>query len=70
MHEPPERVISLSNSSSPPTVLATRITCIPLSANPLAIAAPIPREAPVTSANGLSGVLPVSYTHLTLPTKA
>ena len=59
MHEPPERVISLSNSSSPPTVLAIRITCIPLSANPLAIAAPIPREAPVTTANGLSDVLPL-----------
>src|SRR4029077_338647 len=47
---PPAAFTASSTSSSPPTVRASRISSAPSSAKRLAMAAPSPREAPVTSA--------------------
>src|SRR5262245_3829915 len=46
----PEARATSSTSSSPPTVRASRMSSAPSAANRLAMAAPSPREAPVTSA--------------------
>ena len=43
-------LIASSSSSSPPTVRATATTCAPARASASAVAWPMPREAPVTSA--------------------
>jgi hypothetical protein len=48
--EPPLALILSSSSSRPPTVRATATTCAPACASSSASAAPMPREAPVTSA--------------------
>src|SRR5262252_1589707 len=48
--ELPAALILSSRSSSPPTVRLTATTCAPACASSSAIAAPMPREAPVTSA--------------------
>src|SRR5215470_8243430 len=48
--ELPAALILSSRSSSPPTVRPTAMMCAPACASSSAIAAPMPREAPVTSA--------------------
>ena len=47
---PPAAWMRSSISSSPPVVRAVSTTCAPCAASASAVAAPIPREAPVTSA--------------------
>src|SRR5262245_21782588 len=51
---PPSFRISSSSSSSPPCVRATATICAPAFARALAVAKPMPREAPVTRAMRLA----------------
>src|SRR3954453_8660820 len=48
--EPPACLMASSSSSSPPTVRAIATTCAPAFASASAVAWPMPRDAPVTSA--------------------
>jgi len=54
---PPAAWIASSTCSSAPAVRAVRMTCAPSAASALAVAAPIPRLAPVTSASWPSNLL-------------